>query len=149
MSQLTTNTATIDELITIANNLPDAGSGGEDVTDETTAYTNLLDDLEDAVNALPDAGGGGGSGGVETCTLTIVAPDAPPPPLPITLIATDGNMNPISIPPTTAGDYKIAKNTLLYFQSSFINFTGSYDAVYEDGPFVVRVTGDCSFEMLG
>ena len=28
MSQLTTNTTTIDELITIANNLPDAGSGG-------------------------------------------------------------------------------------------------------------------------
>ena len=46
------------------------GSDGEDVTAETTAYTNLLDDLEDAVNALPDAGGGS-SGGVETCTVTI------------------------------------------------------------------------------
>lgn len=29
MSQLTTNTATIDELITIANNLPDAGGSSE------------------------------------------------------------------------------------------------------------------------
>ena len=41
MSQLTTNTATIDELITMANNLPDAGSGG------------------------------GSGGSVETCTVTV------------------------------------------------------------------------------
>lgn len=43
MSQLTTNTVTIDELITMANNLPDAGSGGS------------------------------GGGSVETCTVTIGA----------------------------------------------------------------------------
>lgn len=43
MSQLTTNTTTIDELITLANNLPDAGSGGS------------------------------GGGSVETCTVTIGA----------------------------------------------------------------------------
>lgn len=73
MSQLTTNTTTIDELITMANNLPNAGSGGEDVTTETTVYTNLLYDLEDAVNSLPDAGDSGGGAGVETCTVTITS----------------------------------------------------------------------------
>lgn len=72
MSQLTTNTTTIDELITIANNLPDAGSGGEDVSAETAEYTELLTDLETAIDALPDAGSGGGSGGasVDICTVT-------------------------------------------------------------------------------
>lgn len=70
MSQLTTNTATIDELITMATNLPDAGSGGEDVSAETTEYTSLLTDLEAAVDALPDAGSGGG-GTVETCSVRI------------------------------------------------------------------------------
>ena len=73
MSQLTTNTTTIDELITMANNLPDAGSGGEDVSAETAEYTSLLTDLEAAVDALPDAGSGGGSGGsVETCNLRLI-----------------------------------------------------------------------------
>lgn len=42
--------------------------GGEDISSETTTYTNLLDDLEDAINSLP--GAGGGSGTVETCTVS-------------------------------------------------------------------------------
>lgn len=42
---------------------------GEDVTAETTEYTELLTDLEAAVDALPDAGSGSG-GSVETCTVT-------------------------------------------------------------------------------
>lgn len=66
MSQLTTNTTTIDELITLANNLPDAGGGGEDVSAETAEYTELLDDLETAIDALPEAGGS-----VETCTVRL------------------------------------------------------------------------------
>ena len=71
MSQLTNNTTTIDELITMANNLPNAGSGGgEDVSAETAEYTELLTDLETAIDALPDAGSGGG-GSVETCNLTL------------------------------------------------------------------------------
>lgn len=71
MSQLTTNTATIDELITMATNLPDAGSGGEDVSAETAEYTELLTDLETAIDALPEAGSGGGGGAVETCNVTV------------------------------------------------------------------------------
>ena len=59
MSQLTSNTTTIDELITIANNLPDAGSGGEDISAETAEYTSLLTDLETAIDSLPDAESGG------------------------------------------------------------------------------------------
>lgn len=74
MSQLTTNTTTIDELITMANALPDAGSG-EDVSEEVETYTGLLTDLESAINELPDAGSGGGS--TETCTITFnYSPDA-------------------------------------------------------------------------
>lgn len=41
---------------------------GEDVTAETTEYTELLTDLEAAVDALPEAGGGES---VETCTVVI------------------------------------------------------------------------------
>ena len=49
MSQLTTNTTTIDELITIANNLPDAGGGGSSggvetctVVIEASAYPTIV-----------------------------------------------------------------------------------------------------------
>lgn len=73
MSQLQTNTATIDELISIANSLPDAGSGGEDVSAETAEYTSLLTDLETAIDSLPDAGSGGSGGSVETCTVTFTS----------------------------------------------------------------------------
>ena len=70
MSQLTTNTATIDELITMATNLPDVGSGGEDVSAETAEYTELLTDLEAAVDALPDAGSGGVEAPID-CNITV------------------------------------------------------------------------------
>lgn len=46
---------------------------GEDVTAETTEYTDLLTDLEAAVDALPDAGSG--SGAVETCSVRLYADD--------------------------------------------------------------------------
>lgn len=46
---------------------------GEDVTAETTEYTDLLTDLEAAVDALPDAGSGGAS--VETCSVRIYNTD--------------------------------------------------------------------------
>lgn len=42
----------------------------QDVTAETTAYTNLLPTLESVINSLPDAGSGG-SGGVDTCTIKL------------------------------------------------------------------------------
>lgn len=47
---------------------------GEDVTAETTEYTDLLTDLEAAVDALPDAGSGSG-GSVETCSVRIYNSD--------------------------------------------------------------------------
>ena len=72
MSQLTTNTTTIDELITMASSLPDVGSGGEDISAEITEYTVQLDELESKINALPDAGSGS-SGNIDTCSLTATA----------------------------------------------------------------------------
>ena len=70
VSQLETNTATLQSILSAVNALPDAGTGGEDVSEETAEYTSLLTDLETAIDALPDAGSGGGSS-VETCTVTI------------------------------------------------------------------------------
>lgn len=49
MSQLTTNTTTIDECIALANSLPDAGSGGGGSTIETCNVGFILD-------APPDPG---------------------------------------------------------------------------------------------
>lgn len=65
-STLENNTTTIDELITMANNLPDAG-GGEDISTETAEYTAQLDELEATIDGLPSGGGGA----VETCTVTM------------------------------------------------------------------------------
>lgn len=44
-------------------------SNYEDVTTETTAYTDLNTELEEVINSLPDAGSGGGAS-VEICTVT-------------------------------------------------------------------------------
>ena len=71
MSQLETNTISLQTLLDKVNALPEASSG-EDVTDETNTYTSLLTELETAIDELPDAG----SGGVETCTVTISGVDA-------------------------------------------------------------------------
>lgn len=52
-----------------------AGSTGEDVTDETNAYTTKLASLETAVAALETElegkASGGSGGGVETCTVIL------------------------------------------------------------------------------
>lgn len=122
MSQLTTNTATIDELITIANNLPDAGSGGEDVTNETTEYTNLLDDLEDAVNALPDAGGGGSS--VETCTVTFVCSEYAEPDLIYTgIINGVPEIIETHLPSNATTALEVVSSTLIYAKGDHLNDT--------------------------
>ncbi|MEE1084284.1 MAG: hypothetical protein UH850_11225 [Paludibacteraceae bacterium] len=53
------------------------GGSGEDVTDETNAYTTKLASLETAVAALENelegkaSGGSGGNGNVDICTVTI------------------------------------------------------------------------------
>lgn len=48
------------------------GGSGEDITAETTTYTDLLTDLEAAVDALPNAGSGSSGGSVETCTVKLI-----------------------------------------------------------------------------
>ena len=54
-----------------------AGSSGEDVTDETNAYTTKLASLETAIAALETelegkaSGGSGGGASVETCTVEL------------------------------------------------------------------------------
>lgn len=52
-----------------------AGSGGEDVSAETTAYTEKLETLETAITALEtelEGKASGGSGGnIETCTVSL------------------------------------------------------------------------------
>lgn len=54
-----------------------AAETGEDVTDETNAYTTKLASLETAITALETelagkaSGGSGGGGGVSTCTVTV------------------------------------------------------------------------------
>lgn len=50
MSQLTSNTTTIDELITLANNLPDAGSG------EPTLQEKTVSPATSAQSVTPDSG---------------------------------------------------------------------------------------------
>lgn len=42
----------------------------EDVTDETTTYTDLNTELEEVINSLPSAESGGSGGSLETCTIT-------------------------------------------------------------------------------
>lgn len=93
-------------------------------------------------------GSGGGSGGVETCTLTVLPPDAPMPPGFLFMYVTDGNMKPLKIDVTATGDYIVAKNTLLLCDSRMIVLTGSYYSV-SDAETAVHVTGDCSFMYLG
>lgn len=66
---LADNKAKIQALLDAINALPEAGTGGEDVSAETAEYTELLTDLETAIDALPDAGSGGGS--METCAVTV------------------------------------------------------------------------------
>ena len=56
-------------------------SGGEDVTDETAAYTTKLATLETAISALESelegkASGGSGGTSIETCTVTVTCPNA-------------------------------------------------------------------------
>ena len=65
MANLSTNTASLQDILEKVNALPNAG---EDVTAETETYTELLTDLEAAVDALPDAGSGSS---VETCSVRI------------------------------------------------------------------------------
>lgn len=70
------NNAELREAIEMAESLPDAGSAGEDVTEETSEYTTKLEALETAITALENElegkASGGGSSGVELETITIV-----------------------------------------------------------------------------
>lgn len=76
---LQTNNSSLEEIITQLNNMPDAGNTtGEDVTEETTAYTAKIDQLETAVAALEtelqgkaSGGGSGGNESIETCSVNI------------------------------------------------------------------------------
>ena len=67
------NITSLQNLLEQVNALPDANSGGEDVADETAAYTEKLEELETAITALEaelegKAAGGGVS--VEAWTGT-------------------------------------------------------------------------------
>ena len=83
--ELADYTSLNEELAAVIDSLPNAGGGsqgGEDVTEETNAYTAKLASLETAVAALEtelagkaSGSGGGGDGGVETYTLVLNQPD--------------------------------------------------------------------------
>jgi hypothetical protein len=75
-SELATQDNLIEQLQSIASNLPDAGSG-EDVTTETNAYTSKLATLETAVAALESelAGKASGSGSVTLTTGSFTITD--------------------------------------------------------------------------
>lgn len=143
MSQLTTNTTTIDELITLASNLPDAGSGGEDISSETAEYTSLLTDLETAVDALPDAGGGGS---VETCTVTLANHAK----VAYTTRLVDGAMSFGRPNSANSPIEEVVKNTTVTVFSdsgkyNAITVTG--DAILEDSyssAYAIFVRGDCT-----
>lgn len=71
------NITSLQNLLEQVNALPEAGSGGEDVTEETVAYTEKLEELETAITALEAelegkvAGGSGSDTEADpTCTIT-------------------------------------------------------------------------------
>ena len=79
-TQLQANNNELDALIARVNaakntaaSLPEAGSGGEDVTAETNEYTTLNAELEEVINSLPEADSGDSSGSIKTCAVTIKA----------------------------------------------------------------------------
>lgn len=74
MAQINTNTTSLEEILNTVNSLPNAGSGGEDVTAETEAYTAKIASLETAVTALEselEGKASGGSSEIATCTVDI------------------------------------------------------------------------------
>lgn len=90
------------------------GSAGEDVTEETEAYTALLPQLENVINSLPDAGSGGG-GSVETCTGTF---EVFAPILSATVFYMNGNMEVESKTfNAMGGSFTVAKGTIFYISS--------------------------------
>lgn len=72
------NTTSLQNLLEQVNALPDANSAGEDIADETAAYTEKLAELGTAITALETelegkAAGGGSSGGVcPSVTITAI-----------------------------------------------------------------------------
>ena len=63
MSKIKNNTIELQAILNAVNELPSTGSGGEDVTDETNAYTDKLASLESAIGALEAELEGKASGG--------------------------------------------------------------------------------------
>ncbi len=111
-----------------------AGSGGEDVTEETTAYTAKIGQLETAVAALESelegkASGGSGGGSVETCTVMITT-DIPTTVIFYTEVNSDGTLSARTSRLSTAvGSVPITVlcNSAfgVYCQSAMPTYTGS------------------------
>lgn len=72
-TDLQSNNTDLQSILNTINALPEACSGEhEDVTEETTVYTNELADLASQISALETAleGKASGSGSTETCKIT-------------------------------------------------------------------------------
>jgi hypothetical protein len=127
-TQLQTNNTKYASLIETLRNksLP---TGGEDVTDETSAYTTKLSTLETAIAALETElqgkAGGSEGGSVETCTVSLVNNIGS-----IKWHYTDSDMTLQLI--TGTKDVVVPKNTIITYQE------GNY------GYGSLSTTGDCS-----
>lgn len=163
------NNAALRECIETAENLPDAGSGGEDVTAETAAYTEKMQELETAITALETEleGKAAGSGGVnvETCTVTVknyLCADAAVNEYQQQFAYVDGSLNTIVFElPVQEGlcwntdpithTFTVAKGTLIYnyYGLGCSNAGNNLTPVYAASSlcFVAIVNGDCTINI--
>lgn len=130
-----------------------AGGSGEDVSNETNAYTNKITALETAVaeleTALEGKASGGSSGGnLETCTVTVVS-EAPGPG---TVWYLDGSSSVKTIYFPDYGDstsITVLKNSIIAITSLMATAGNITHLVSGAGCCVFFVSGDCSITYIG
>lgn len=138
--------------------------GGENVTDETTAYTAKLASLETAISDLETelqgkASGGSGGGGIETCIVDLDSPFN----LELERLAYSNGNAIINISAENIDNINdrmsltIAKNSILFVESNdnacSLAIEGDAELISaHGGMIIVNIAGDCSLDyelMLG
>jgi hypothetical protein len=146
--QLQINNTKVASLVEILKNK--AIPSGEDVTEETTAYTTKISQLETAVAALESelegkASGGSGGGTVETCTVTLSDVTES-----VNWYYTDASMTLQNFVGT--GTLTVAINTMLAYQAPSALISVNYyencsPVLYLGSQYgVVHIYGNCRFQ---
>ena len=70
-SKLQTNNSSLEDILQQINNLPDKGTGGEDVSSETTEYTTKLTELENTITEIENELKTKGTPAIPTPTISV------------------------------------------------------------------------------